>query len=155
MVVHTQPTESGHIGGGRKYHVVTFIFQHSTFSDCPDRKGRTMDIETITKLLDAGYTKAEIDAMQNADNAGGASDENSGADNTQAGEIKGNGNAENAEQVNNPVDISVAVEALTNTVKGLQETVKAIQTANVAGASSTGVKDTSVDDAMKSFLKTL
>lgn len=116
-----------------------------------------MDIETITKLLDAGYTKAEIDAMQGSagDQQGAAQDQGAGAEEQNAGKEQGNAGAENAEQVNNPVDISVAVEALTNTVKGLQETVKAIQTANVAGASSTDVKDTSVDDAMKSFLKTL
>lgn len=116
-----------------------------------------MDIKTITKLLGAGYTKAEIDAMQGGagDQQGAAGNEGAGAEEQNAGKEQGDAGAKNAEQVNNPVDISVAVEALTNTVKGLQETVKAIQTANVAGASSTGAKDTSVDDAISSFLKTL
>lgn len=34
-----------------------------------------MDIETITKLLDAGYTKAEIDAMQSGNASSGEGDE--------------------------------------------------------------------------------
>ena len=34
-----------------------------------------MDIETITKLLDAGYTKAEIDAIETGAKGNGAGDE--------------------------------------------------------------------------------
>ena len=50
-----------------------------------------MDVETITKLLDAGYTKADIDAMSMGDTKG--ADESAGAENEGAKE-KGAGSVE-------------------------------------------------------------
>ena len=77
-----------------------------------------MDVETITKLLDAGYTKAEIDKM-----AGGAADqqgEAGAADNESAGEEQSTAGQENASRVVTNVEITAAIEALTNTVTGLK-----------------------------------
>ena len=109
-----------------------------------------MEIETITKLLDAGYTKAEIDAMQSGNTTGGEGDKGTGKETPPTGEESGNGGAEN-ESALNP-----EIAALTKTVNELTATVKAMQESNVKGAAttspSTGDK---INDAMKSFIEKL
>lgn len=115
-----------------------------------------MEIETITKLLDAGYTKAEIDAMQGGNVPSGEGDEGTGKATTPTGEKSGDDGAENAGKVTQTVDINAAIENLTNTVTTLSNTVKAMQESNVKGAAtntpSTGDK---INDAMKSFIEKL
>ena len=109
-----------------------------------------MDIETITKLLDAGYTKADIDAMQGADSAGGKANEDAGKDDApkgkeqdDAGKVDENGLAD-------------MVKTLSSTVEGLTATVKALQDANANGAKTDSVKTgDAVGDVMKSFIETL
>lgn len=109
-----------------------------------------MEIETITKLLDAGYTKAEIDAMQSGNTTGGEGDEGTGKETPPTNEESGNGGAEN-ESALNP-----EIAALTKTVNELTATVKAMQESNVKGAAtnspSAGDK---INDAMKSFIEKL
>ena len=109
-----------------------------------------MDIETITKLLDAGYTKAEIDAMQSGNASSGEGDEGTGKENAPTGENSGNDGAENESAIN------PEIAALTKTVNELTATVKAIQENNVRGAAttspSTGDK---INDAMNSFIEKL
>ena len=109
-----------------------------------------MEIETITKLLDAGYTKAEIDAMQGGNVPSGEGDEGTGKEVTPTSEKSGNDGAEN-ESALNP-----EIAALTKTVNELTATVKAIQENNVKGAAtnspSAGDK---INDAMKSFIEKL
>ena len=112
-----------------------------------------MDIETITKLIDAGYTKAEIDAMQTGHDDGGTTDKNAGETNPDAGKEQSTPNEKNASEVNQPVEITAAIEALTNTVAGLQETVKAIQNNNVANASTDKPKKDSINEAINSFME--
>lgn len=119
-----------------------------------------MDIETITKLIDAGYTKEEISALESGvGSSSGAAGNEDGAGNDKgnesAGKIEGNANEENAGKVNNPVDFGAALEALTNTVNGLTTTVKAMQDANVKNASGGKAESTTVNDVMKSFIDTL
>ena len=151
-VVHTQPTESGHMGGGSKYTVVTFKFNRQQAAVNKSNKGVHMDIETITKLLDAGYTKAEIDAIktgaegsgagnESGDNAGAASEDN--ADNAQNGEVKTD-------------EVAEMLKALTDTVNGLTTTVKAMQDANAKGAQTKSPKATDeIKAAMDSFIEKL
>lgn len=115
-----------------------------------------MDIEQISKLIDAGYTKADIDKMQ-AEN-GGSSETKPGAG--EEDQTKGNGESGSApenenKETNNATDFDSALKALTETVTGLTETVKAMQAANVAGAQTSGNKDKTVNDVMKSFIDTL
>ena len=119
-----------------------------------------MDIETITKLIDAGYTKKEISALESGtSNSSGAAGNENGAGNEPhnegAGKNEGNANEENAGKVNNPADFGAALEALTNTVNGLTTTVKAMQDANVKNASGGKTEKSTVDDVMKSFIDTL
>lgn len=111
-----------------------------------------MDIETITKLLDAGYTKAEIDAIEtgakgtsagdeSGDNAGAANKDN--ANDSQGGEVKTD-------------EVSEMLKALTDTVNGLTTTVKALQDANANGAHTDKPKATDeIKAAMDSFISKL
>jgi hypothetical protein len=112
-----------------------------------------MDVETITKLLDAGYTKAEIEKM-----SGTAADQQSeagAAGNETAGEEQAGAGQENAGKIETGVSIEAAIEALTNTVAGLKDTVKAMQDAN-AGTAATGTatKDV-IGETIKGFIDTL
>lgn len=114
-----------------------------------------MDIEQITKLIDAGYTKADIDKMQSEDQGG-----------EKTGEQSGNKGSEDAGKQNSPeenkpenekkvTDFDATIKALTETVTGLTETVKAMQAANLAGAKTGGNGDKTINDVMKSFIDTL
>lgn len=123
-----------------------------------------MEIETITKLLDAGYTKAEIDAMQGGNNAGSETDKGAGEENKDAGKEQGNAGAENAGKVNEEnagkvvqtVDINAAIENLTNTVTTLSNTVKAMQDANAKGAKTeSGSAGQGITDAVQDFINKL
>lgn len=109
-----------------------------------------MDIETITKLLDAGYTKADIDAMQGGNIPSGESNEGAREEVTPTSEKPSNAGAENAS------DVAPEIKALTETVNALTATVKAMQESNIKGAAtdspSAGDK---INDAMKSFIEKL
>lgn len=112
-----------------------------------------MDIETITKLIDAGYTKAEIDAMQAGHDGGGEAIKNAGETAPDAGKAQSDAGEKNASEVNNPVEITAAIEALNNTVAGLKETVKAMQDKNLANASTDKPKKDSINEAISSFME--
>ena len=155
-VVHTQPTESGHMGGGSKYCVVTFKFNRQQAAVNKSNKGVHMDIETITKLLDAGYTKADIDAMQGTDGAGGQTDESAGKENETAGKEQGDAGAKDAGKVENGDEVAAMLKTLTDTVNGLTTTVKALQDANAKGAQTKSPKATDeIKAAMDSFIEKL
>lgn len=113
-----------------------------------------MDIEKIEKFIDAGYTKAEIEAMERAaagsgDNAG----ESAGAPDDTAGKEQGYASAEDASQIS--ADVAKAIEALTNTVTGLQNTVKAMQDSNINKSHTDKPDKGGVDEVIKSFIDTL
>ena len=108
-----------------------------------------MDIETITKLLDAGYTKEEISALENPKPEGkpeepkpegGAPDKHEDQDKPKENEAG---------------EVNEAIAALTKTVEGLTATVKAMQDANVKGATGGKPDENKVTDIMKSFIDTL
>lgn len=118
-----------------------------------------MDIEKIEKFIDAGYTKAEIEALEHPDTKGG---DNSGKakepDNASAEKEQGSANLENEsalEKVGTSMEIAAAIEALTNTVSGLKETVKAMQDANAGKAATDKPKKDTIGEAMQSFINTL
>lgn len=110
-----------------------------------------MDIETITKLIDAGYTKAEIDALSAG--AGAPKGKDAGEKLAPTGEEQAGAGEKNASAVNNPVEIGAAIEALNNTVAGLKETVKAMQDKNLANASTDKPKKDSINEAINSFME--
>ena len=142
------------MGGGSKYLVVTFKFNRQPRRRTNTNKGVNMDIETITKLLDAGYTKEEIAQLENVgsgDDAGatgneGAGNENEGAPGGQAGKET---------EVKND-EVFAMLKALTDTVNGLTTTVKALQDANAKGAHTSSPKATDeIKAAMDSFIAKL
>ena len=107
-----------------------------------------MDVETITKLLDAGYTKAEIDAL--GANAGTSEGAESGAPNESSTEESSEASAQNASEV------APEIKALTETVNALTATVKAMQESNVKGAATESPKTSDkIKAAMDSFIEQL
>ena len=114
-----------------------------------------MDIETITKLLDAGYSKADIDAMQDDNKEGSQNGEKSGDETQASGKESSNAGEENASAIEQSVDINAAIENLTNTVATLSNTVKAMQDANIKGANGGKPEARSVDEVMQSFIESM
>jgi len=109
-----------------------------------------MDIETITKLLDAGYTKADIDKLQGADGAG----ESAGKEEPPKDEGQAGAGTEDAGAVKD--DVAEMLKTLTDTVNGLTTTVKALQDANAKGAKTESPKATDeIKAAMDSFIAKL
>ncbi len=113
-----------------------------------------MDIETITKLIDAGYTKEEIEKLLPVGDSKAVPtpDENrSGSAEPEEPKEQGAADPAHDSAVNEEM-----IKTLTETVKGLQETVKAIQQQNAKTADSKDkdLKDP-IKDAMDSFINTL
>lgn len=109
-----------------------------------------MDVETITKLLDAGYTKEEISALENNPKPEGKQEEpkpEGGAPDKHEDQDK--------PKENETHEVNEAIAALTKTVEGLTATVKAMQDANVKGATGGKPDGNKVTDVMKSFIDTL
>lgn len=114
-----------------------------------------MDNETILKLVNAGYTKAEIDAMGTENESAG--NENESAGNESAGKEQENAGAENAGKVKDAgqhVDVNAALTALTDTVAGLAATVKAMQDGNIEKAAGGKTTD-KIKETMDSFISKL
>ena len=107
-----------------------------------------MNSEQIIKLLDAGYTKADIDKMEAK-----PEQQESGSPDDPAG-TEGAGTPENKEE-KKEVTADEAIKALTETVNSLTETVKAMQAKNITGATGGKPDKNSVDDVMKSFIENL
>lgn len=107
-----------------------------------------MDSEQIIKLLDAGYSKADIDKME----AKPDQEQSGTPDNTAGTETAGT--TENKEE-KKEMSADDAIKALTETVNSLTETVKAIQAKNVAGATGGKADKGTVEDVMKSFIENL
>lgn len=118
------------------------------FNDKPPKKGEYMEIETIEKLIDAGYTKAEIDALLSGGNVGGVqgTDEHN----------EGSGTPEKPEAPKADAVTTEMLKTLTSTVEGLQETVKALQAANVKNADSGSSKVSDpIKETIDSFINEL
>ena len=113
-----------------------------------------MEYEQIIKLLDAGYTKAEIDAMQGGQPSGGEVDKGAGEEDKTAGEKQGASGAESAGEVKND-DIAATIKALSDTVNSLTSAVKAMQESNINGAKGGKPEAGSVDEVLKSFIDTI
>lgn len=119
-----------------------------------------MDIETITKLIDAGYTKEEIEKFETVGGGNGAGAAgNEGAGNESAGnESAGNegaGNESAGNESSQNLNTDAAIKALTDTVNALTNTVKAMQEHNANSATGGKPEKTGVDEVMKSFIDTL
>ena len=106
-----------------------------------------MDNDKLFKLIDAGYTKEEIEEIF-AGSGEGAKEPESGME-------QGQGDQKHESEIT-PADKDATIAELTNTIKELKETVKAMQEANATGAKTEkpGVND-KIEGAIKSFIDTL
>lgn len=107
-----------------------------------------MDSEQILKLLDAGYTKADIDKMEAKPDGqdSGSSDDTAGAETKTTPENK---------EEKKEISADDALKALTETVNSLTETVKAMQAKNITGATGGKPEKDTIDDVMKSFIESM
>lgn len=113
-----------------------------------------MDIETITKLIDAGYTKEEIEKLQSGgDTAVVQTPNENGSSSAEPEEPKEQSATDQAHDSKITEDM---LKTLTDTVAGLKETVKALQQQNVKNADSKGAKSADpIKDTIDSFINTL
>ena len=112
-----------------------------------------MDIEKIEKFIDAGYTKAEIEAMEKAAGSGDNAGKSAGTPDDTAEKEQSHASAEDASPLS--AEVTKAIEALTNTVTGLQQTVKAMQDSNIDKSHTDKPDKGGVDEVIKSFIDTL
>lgn len=112
-----------------------------------------MTVEEIMKLLDAGYTKADIDKLMAGDAGKGDQGDGKG---DQAGDAgKGNqgdcdGKGDQGDGKNEPGD---AYAALMESVKDLKATVEAIQKSNIDNANQSRTETKTVEDLVADFTK--
>lgn len=111
-----------------------------------------MDSEQIIKLLDAGYTKADIDKMEGKSDQqeSGSPDDTAGTEGAESPE-----NKEEKKEVKKDLSADEAIKALTETVNSLTETVKAMQATNINGATGGKAETNTIEDVMKSFIEKL
>ena len=103
-----------------------------------------MKVEEVFKLLDAGFTKADIDKMISGEvvKIDEAEKEPSGENNN----VPGEASKENEESEN-------AYEALIETVKDLKATVEAMQKSNIDNANKMKEESKTVEDLVADFTK--
>lgn len=114
-----------------------------------------MTVEEIMKLLDAGYTKADIDKLMAGDAGKGDQSGDAGkGDQGEAGKGDQGGDASKGDQggegKNEPGD---AYAALMESVKDLKATVEAIQKANIDNANQNREETKTVEDLVADFTK--
>ena len=109
-----------------------------------------MDLESTLKLINAGYTKDEIAAME----AGSTTQEPPKQEQEPPKQETEQEPPKDPASVNG--DVAATIKALTETVNGLNSTVKAMQEANAKAAN---VQSNNTNDpikaAMDSFLQSL
>lgn len=114
-----------------------------------------MDNETILKLVNAGYSKADIDAMGTENESAGNENESAGAENESADKKNTEKTTTNkVKEVGEHSDVNAAITALTDTVAGLAATVKAMQDGNINKAAGGKATDP-VKAVMDSFIEKL
>lgn len=105
-----------------------------------------MKVAEIMKLIDAGYTKTEIEAMEETtDDADDNNDPGDGG--VSAADGDGDGGADNSGNDSNSGDY----QKLTASIAELTKTVAALQSANAKKAESAPPKRMTAEDAIKGF----
>ena len=106
-----------------------------------------MDNDKLFKLIDAGYTKEEINKI--------FAEPDEGEKEPEPGMEPGEGSKEDESKVT-PADNKATIAELTATIKELKETVKAMQESNAKTAKTEkpGVTD-KIEEAIKSFTDSL
>jgi len=110
-----------------------------------------MTVEEIMKLLDAGYTKADIDKLMAGDAGKGDQGDGKGDQGGDDGKSdQSDGKGDQGDGKNEPGD---AYAALMESVKDLKATVEAIQKANIDNANQNREETKTVEDLVADFTK--
>lgn len=109
-----------------------------------------MDIETIKTFIEAGYTKADIDAMQGGDAEGSKSAEEGAEGATDPKQAVMDIKPDNQKGA----EVDATIKALSDTVAELSATVKALQTKNAEKADA-GRPTDKIKEVMDSFISDL
>ena len=104
-----------------------------------------MELNTILTLINAGYTKAEIDSMTGAEQGAEQQTEQGAEQQTEQG--AGQQNGQSAEQQTENENIS----ELTKQIMALSEVVKGLQTQNAKRAESVPPEKMGAEGAIKGF----
>lgn len=109
-----------------------------------------MDFETIQKFIEAGYTKADIDAMQGGNTEGSNTEEGTetGTENTSKTLM------DTEPDISEKPEVNADIKALSDTVAELSKTIKAMQEKN-AGTADGGRPTDKIKEVMDSFIKEL
>lgn len=116
-----------------------------------------MDVETIKKFIEAGYTKADIDAMQGGNTE--VSESTEGKEGTEGTEGTGTETNQQAEldtksDIPKGAEVDPTIKALSDTVAELSDTIKKIQENNVRKADG-GASTDKIKEVMDSFINEL
>lgn len=103
-------------------------------------KGESMELNTILTLINAGYTKAEIDSMTGTEQGAGQQTEQGAAGQQEQQ------NGQGAEQKDNE-----NITELTKQIMALSEVVKGLQTQNAKRAESAPPEKLGAEGAIKGF----
>ena len=114
-----------------------------------------MDVETIKKFIEAGYTKADIDAMQSGDIKGSESaEEKEGTEGTTGTETNQQANLDSKPDISKGAEVDKDFKALSDTVAELSDTIKKMQERNVRKADG-GASTDKIKEVMDSFINEL
>lgn len=115
-----------------------------------------MDVETIKKFIEAGYTKADIDAMQ-----GDNTEVSESSEEKEGTEGKGTGTETNQQaeldtksDIPKGAEVDPTIKALSDTVAELSDTIKKMQENNVRKADG-GAPTDKIKEVMDSFINEL
>lgn len=100
-----------------------------------------MELNTILTLINAGYTKAEIDSMTGAEQGAGQQNEQGAA---------GQQEQQNGQGAEQPKD-NENISELTKQIMALSEVVKGLQTQNAKRAESAPPEKMGAEGAIKGF----
>ena len=110
-----------------------------------------MTVEEIMKLLDAGYTKADIDKLMAGDAGKGDQGDAGDAGKGDQGDAGDAGKVDQGDAGKN--EPGEAYAALMESVKDLKATVEAIQKANIDNANQNREETKTVEDLVADFTK--
>lgn len=114
-----------------------------------------MDVETIKKFIEAGYTKADIDAMQGGNVSGSESaEEKEGPEGTAGTKANQQTDLDTEPDIPKGKEVDPTIKALSDTVAELSDTIKKMQESNVRKADG-GTSTDKIKEVMDSFINEL
>ena len=111
-----------------------------------------MEFEEIKAFIKAGYTKEEIEKMEHGTENETETGNATGEDSKPNDDNKESVSTENTNEVD---DFNATIKALTDTVNGLSETVKAMQTHNAESAKGGKPEKDEFESVMQDFISNI